>query len=180
MRENTDNTDNTDNAADNADNVENTDNTDNADRPSCPNTTAIATARIDLPQLHWTMWWTPVAQTQITMSKRTQTCHHYFDLTLVLLLMITINDLPSQGIHLWGSLFWGIRTGRHSPRPHAVVPPDHCAHMLIIVTVVTSTRPHRKISNSDERDDFWLFLLATSTSYWFPFDFWCPVNLDPL
>ena len=97
-----------------------------------------------------------------------------------LLLMITINDLPSQGIHLWGSLFWGIRTGRHFPRPRAVVPPDHCAHMLIIVTVVTSTRPHRKISNSDERDDFWLFLLATSTSYWFPFDFWCPVNLDPL
>ena len=68
--------------------------------------------------------------------------------------MITINDLPSQGIHLWGSLFWGIRTGRHFPRPRAVVPPDHCAHMLIIVTVVTSTRPHRKISNSDERDDF--------------------------
>ena len=74
MREVTDNTDITDNT----DNVEKADNTDNADRPSCPNTTAIATARIDLPQLHWTMWCLPVAQTQITMSKRTQTCHHYF------------------------------------------------------------------------------------------------------
>ena len=88
--------------------------------------------------------------------------------------------LPSQGIHLWGSLFWDIRRGRHFPHPHAVVPPGHdCGHMVMMVAMVAK-RPRREICHSDENVSWGDFLLSTSTSYWFPFDFWWPVNLDPL
>ena len=78
--------------------------------------------------------------------------------------------LPSQGIHLWGSLFWDIRRGRHFPHPHAVVPPGHdCGHMVMMMAksfpilmkrwflVIFCCRPQHHIGSPSTSGGRWIW-----------------------